>query len=144
MAKGYPDFFGQSIWPKYGTMIVDSDSVDTAGAAETDVLTLTGAGVWTYLLGILTPLAAGGEYTIRLYVDGGLLFILTSGSAYVCAYNEGGGSMLRVNYSDKSNDLIHVMLSKDLPFHDSIRVTVQRSAAINVNFTYYLGWYKVT
>ncbi len=144
MAKGYPDYFGTSIWPKYGTLLIDADDVTTADATETTVFELTGAGVWAYLLGILSPAATGGAYTIKVYVDGELFFILTSASAYVCGYNESPLAPLVVNYSDVSADLVHVMLTHEIPFHDSIKITVTRAAAVNVTFDYRVGWYKVT
>lgn len=144
MAKGYPDYFGQSIWPKYGTMLIESDTITTIDNSETDVFVIFGVGVWTYMMGIIITTLSGGIYVIRGYIDGVLLFDIASGNAYTCIYNESDGAIIKTMFSDRENDTLYISLNRDIPFHDSVRVTMQRLVNINVEFDYSIGWYKVT
>lgn len=143
MAKGYPDYFGQSIWPKYGTMFIELDSVDTSDASETTVVEKTGPGVWTSYFGVISSLGAATTFTIRLYVDGVLLALYPSASLFTCGYNQGPSQPLHVSLSRESDFLLHLSLSHDIPFQASFKLTIQRGGAINLTTDYRIGWYKV-
>jgi hypothetical protein len=45
MAKGFPDYFGQSVWPKYGQMVKDTGFSVFFGAGVATLTTHTGQGV---------------------------------------------------------------------------------------------------
>jgi hypothetical protein len=45
MAHGFPDDFGQSIWPKYGTPLYNSRTANLDPGVSADVLTISGQGL---------------------------------------------------------------------------------------------------
>ena len=67
MAKGYPDFFGYSVFPDYGPAIQEHEAGVTVAPATTLALELTGKG--TLHGARVTLLAAGGLENVTLSIQ---------------------------------------------------------------------------
>lgn len=73
MARGYPDFFGFSIFPYYGTLYREVIALtDLIDADEVSLTTISGKGILA--AGNITMLesVAGAIPELRIYVDGEL------------------------------------------------------------------------
>jgi hypothetical protein len=70
MAKGYPDYFGQSIWPKYGTMIGDDNTFHPIGVAVTNIAARLGQGVLLYFEMYLNDNNYTETARFEIFVDG--------------------------------------------------------------------------
>ena len=81
MARGYPDYFGQSMWPKYGTPFYQTGSSDV-GAGELDwICRTTIQGVLVFASCTISGIDASADFTIYLDVDDETVSMIEYGNA---------------------------------------------------------------
>jgi hypothetical protein len=145
MAKGYPDFFGTSIWPKYGTPIYTSSGLMAIGPGlATDVLTLTANGVLFCLYVFVEGVSDLLGTRIALYADGGE--IARSGADIDDRYSilGGTGRVLAPIYSSRLTFVYEVSLSREVPFHNEIVLNVSNLSMDAIDVLAWSTHYIVT
>lgn len=93
MAHGYPDFFGQSIWPKYGGFQNIQGTVTQPFGTHANAIAFSGNGVLSSMNLVIACLADERDHFIRVDIDGFVLnelrvneFIVAAASNYLHDY----------------------------------------------------------
>lgn len=126
MPRGYPDFFGQSVFPRFGAMYHDQVSATLTGI-ETETLTdlaLKGqiytATVyydtisWSYLSSIST----------RVWVDGQMVTSWTLNYWRNAEVILGDAFLYRYVAFDKTRDYAVVQIARPIPFEQTFKIEV--------------------
>jgi len=145
MPKGYPDYFGQSVWPKYGDLIAAFDAFHVHFNETTIMLAYTGQGVLSYLQIGITDIAMNDAALINIEIDGNLLFQQTLMGFRVDGPHSGSVSPLTcysVNMNPTFNEY-KLEIGREMPFLHSIRVIAITGAAAHASYTIRSGIYCV-
>lgn len=130
MAKGYPDFFGTSIWPKYGTPInTYTGIVAVPGGAIVDVITINANGVLFSLDILLVGVSDLISSLFIVYADTGEMARLDLDFDYRLTILGGAPLLLGLTYVDVLSFVRKASLSREMPFHDSFVVRVRNNSA---------------
>lgn len=133
MARGYPDYFGQSIWPKYGTPIVTGgSSVPVAAGTTVTIVDIDSTGV-LFAASILTGTV--GDYAssyFSLYVDDQLFWRCFLYNAFLPPASEGMEGVMRVTMENRVAKYVHMALSREIPFKDSVQMKVTNGSASEI------------
>lgn len=125
MAKGYPDFFGTSIWPKYGAPIYNATPTYVLAPLEVkDVLSILGNGVF---FGLHSAVYCDSPFlgvVICLFIDGDLMFDFSLPPTYIPAELGSGGPLLTLSVLDIPGMYSMFDLVREVPFRTSIKYTV--------------------
>jgi len=141
MAKGYPDFFGFSTFPWYGTTARDyADLGPLATGAEHVINSLVGRGC---VLGgtafIFTGAPMGDDLSCRLYIDGALVF--DEPMSYLYHYNmqRNLDSLVYLLYYAQGLQVAFVSISTNLTYMTSFdfRIYNNTGAGMNVESSLY-------
>jgi len=132
MARGYPDYFGQGIFPKYGgaRRIAGSKTVN-AGNTET-LFTVSGKGI-----------IYGGEMFINntpghhsdvftLYVDSVLIYVAQPDVLYANGYLSGVGIPVYITKYDRFTGDFYIVVSGGITFDEEVKVTLKNNGANSV------------
>lgn len=131
MARGYPDYFGQSIWPKYGTMFQDfSGAVTVAKDATETINTITGQGSilcgYVYLLGkAYFPVGI-----VKLTIDDTEITSLNINSVEPNVFNRDYPYPLWFHYADLLSLECSLGVREGVSWRSSIVVTVKNSTGV--------------
>ena len=125
MARGYPDYFGQSMWPKYGTPIKTNVLEDNIAAGDNlDVVSIDGQGVLFDVNITLATLGATRDMFLHLRVDSSLMETVEFGSPHLymsfaaCAY------LLLPTYYSPNGAVCMARLAREVPFRSSVVLNV--------------------
>ena len=133
MAKGYPDFFGTSIWPKYGTPIVTMvHGVVIASGASPDLITITANGVLFDLRVEIVGLSDLQWTRVSLSIDGAVMANSWAPLDPDYAVFAGEALIIAPIYYDKAAFIFKVSLKREIPFHDSFNVLIRNDSANNI------------
>ncbi len=144
MARGYPDYFGQSIWPKYGTIIVATDTFTIGAMTDDDVISISGMGVFYHFRVYLNCAVAMGSSQLSLRADGVTLAFV---QPEVCPYYDvpfGGRSPLQLSWYEPDETYLVATLGVEVPFHDSFILRVLNAVGSNITGGVRYGYYNVT
>lgn len=145
MAKGYPDYFGQSIWPKYGTPIytLDSDHIIPSGGAAT-LLSISVTGI---LFSIDIGVQALETFTLSLLtlaIDGQMFAVVGLGNPYFGFPAEAQSPLLyTVNYNHLEY-YQRIVLAREVPFHETIVLQCSNGTGSDMSVTTEAVHYVVT
>lgn len=129
MAKGYPDYFGQSIWPKYGAPIYNTTPVYELGMLETkNILSISGNGVLYSLHSGVYADSTIVLVVVELFVDGQMIFDSSLPPTYIPAEHGSGGPVLGLSVWDKLLNYSMWDLVREVPFRESVVYTVTGNA----------------
>lgn len=145
MAKGFPDYFGQSVWPKYGVVINDNIAGLWINVPGTWIITARlGQGVLSHfelraagavdLVNIELVFTLDGEIIQREFLLNLLAYNAIPGSnaAFVC----------RSYLIDPAVSMI-VELTRDIPFGQSIDVSLIAPVGVDATIDTFVGYYAV-
>lgn len=134
MARGFPDYFGRSIWPKYGTATSKIGTSVNVASGDTDtIFSLSGMGVIKWLkVGCALELDYGSSF-FRLTIDGSVIDALHFYYGVYSSIIPGGGSLWGVTIFDLLLQTIRVESGLEIPFHDSVVVELYNAAAAQVS-----------
>ena len=124
MAKGYPDYFGQSIWPKYGTLLWDHAAFNIPVPATTILYEKIFSGVLAYLeLKIVDHSNLSDPY-FSVYVDGSKIHSITLLQMVAEGAHPGSHAPLVCRYAERAivNYFYTIELGHDIPFRTSIKI----------------------
>jgi len=118
MPRGYPDFFGFSVFAFYGAIRHSGFiAIPTPGVVETVLFTITGKGrIWGGWWNVFhaTNLAA---QTVRIYLDGVLVCSVATTAPMVYGYDKAPGNMLYgTYYRAVDNPVAHGLFVPDQTF----------------------------
>ena len=145
MARGYPDYFGQSMWPKYGAPLMDSaEGIGIANLATETLHSIAAQGV----LYDLTVQILGGSSiegaVFYLKIDGEEITRWVASSLYERFYQITGSEVIVVEMIDFETRTMIVRLRRELPFHSSVVLTVYNGTGDTVLVRSYLVYYVVS
>jgi len=126
MAKGYPDFFGFSTFPWYGTTQRDYyDSPILATGAEYVINAITGRGV---CLGGTAEIIAGNGMTnnlwCRLYIDGALVFDENVSTMHYYNFARNLDSLVYLLYFAQGREFARTSISTNLTYMSSFEFRI--------------------
>ena len=141
MAKGYPDFFGFSTFPWYGTTARDyADLGPLATGAEHVINSLVGRGC---VLGGTAYIMGGNplhiDLSCRLYIDGLLVFDETIFNLHYYNMQRNLDSLVYLLYYAQGLQVAYVSISTNLTYMSSFdfRIYNNIGAGINVESSLY-------
>ena len=145
MARGYPDYFGQSMWPKYGTPIeVDLLETDIPHGEELDVVSILGQGILFNLKATLVETEASNNAYLDLYVDGTLMATISQVySQYDNPMTAIGEVLVPIYRSINYGELI-VGLTREVPFRYTLIVKARNLSRGMLNCSGKVHYYVVT
>lgn len=144
MARGYPDFFGFSIFPFYGVLYrTPVAAIGPILNVETDLVEITGKGILTagQITGV--DVAINANPWLAIYVDGGEVFATTMEGLYAGGWLPGVKQLMVLNYKAVADRTRIVHFPLQIPFGQSLRITCRDNAAVGVNFVAYLYYYQI-
>jgi len=120
MAKGYPDFFGQSIFPIYGSLNVDEDVSDLTGTESAILHQITGKG--SIVGGSVTITAVDKGFapnaSINLSVTGAGYFIIYCSSLLRPEFLHGYSTIFKTLSYDIVTGIFSFEVTKEINFVD--------------------------
>lgn len=144
MARGYPDYFGRSIWPKYGTGLVYANGFTIDAGDTATPLDLSLPGVLTYFKLVLSDTVAMPDVEVKLYLD--------EEGVYVLYFNDFVDthdvlcprSLMYVVYRDAGPLKVICSNGIEIPFHTSFKIKVTNGGAGGIAGTIIACYYAVT
>lgn len=131
MARGYPDFFGYSTFPKYGQIVLCAEESGGIGAGVTDIMFQANFKGRTYggLFDLTCTLHAPANYTPYVIVDGVTFQSYSIQHLLNNSYNQEIGLVLQlVNYN--VGDIVYSFLIKpDYTFDTHIEIGLANTSA---------------
>ena len=143
MAKGYPDYFGQSVWPKYGEMELSTYNDPVGTLLTIPVVDLTSQAVlhsgYIYIFNVTNP----GSVSMEVIVDGKSLGAMDL-SFYFRVSGVQGIRMpfIMTEYMSAGSFCIFVV-GVEIPFKSTFQVLVKNLTALDINVLSYLGYYRI-
>ena len=141
MAKGYPDFFGFSTFPWYGSTARDyADLGPLADATEHVINAVLGRGV---CLGGTAEIFAGegmvNNLWCRLYIDGALIFNENVSTLHYRNFSKNLDSLIYLLYFAQGREVAYVSISTNLTYMSSFdfRIYNNTGGAILVESSLY-------
>lgn len=123
MARGFPDYFGRSIWPKFGTAnSLAVPSFDIASGDTQYVIQISGMGVLTYLRITIELKADFSGSSSRLRIDGASLGIVTLRDVSGISMFGGARPPWAWSMFDYDYGYAEAQIGFEMPFHDSVDV----------------------
>ncbi len=131
MSRGYPDFFGQSMWPKYGTPIFVSGSESAVSGADIVVLDVSAQGILVWFEADITnfPNVLTGT-RCRFAVDGVICRTLDCNQYSASAYSHGSRSPLILSYLDFIMQDAVFSNGIEIPFKTGFQISLINSGGL--------------
>ena len=142
MAKGYPDFYGFSIFPRHGPTYQDLLWNHAVGAGDTDTIhEITSKGRCVGGTMYLAPFGDWSEATVHYYIDGVLISANATIEQLSVNYGEGFSELpFRLTVYCGNGGLVRIEYVKDLAWNDSLIVTVWNASAGNLWINSYFNY----
>ena len=145
MARGYPDYFGQSMWPKYGAPLMDSaEEIGMANLATKTLHSIAAQGVLYDLTVLISGSSSIDGAIFYLKIDGEEITRWAPNSAYERFYHITGTEAIVVEVIDFETRMMIVRLRRELPFRSSVVLTVYNGTGDFVTVRSSLVYYVVT
>jgi len=134
MAKGYPDFFGTSIWPKYGAPIWTGPGVvNVPMGATVDILDISATGVFFYANILLVSVGDYAFCVTYLFIDDQLVWSWMIDPKNLPTSLGGAQELMAVTYCSTVTGDIYLVLSREIPFQHRIRMQVVNGSANDIS-----------
>jgi hypothetical protein len=128
MSRGYPDFFGQSIWPKYGTPLPKFIADNLNEGDDHKVMSITSQGVLFSLSFKLTLSQLVHTPTIALLIDNAQLFLVDAGNYIDMAPFPSDSKLLQLRYFSIDDMIMFFDLQKEIPFRSTAELEIVNTA----------------
>ena len=132
MARGYPDYFGYSVFPNFGQMIgVAINVVVPGGGAVTDIVDIAGKGK-TYSGFFLFSMGGnnGVGITVQGIIDGNLYGTNNVRADYTSGFTETEHALLRLVYYNETTFESSWAIGKDWTFGQSFIIRITSGAGL--------------
>lgn len=143
MARGYPDYFGQSIWPKYGTTITANGSEDINHGDEEFITDLTLQGILHRESIHLSGLGNLGEVMLIVFVDGAAVFGEYVKDIYTDGMLSGSGAYIALGCWNVIAGIAAVNFLRDIAFRSRWLVSVYNASGAVITVKYEVSYYAV-
>ncbi len=144
MARGYPDFFGYSIFPKYGTAeLANSFGAIGSGAGEGDMLSITGKGK---LLSGFIRIIMGGVWvnnTINVYIDGIQVTTFSITDWHNYSFIHLTSAPIFLSYYNNADLYFFFIPNDNVTYGVSFRVGLVNTSGANSNFYTAISHYSI-
>lgn len=143
MARGFPDYFGQSIFLKYGSLQEEDDNGTIDDGAKTAILSVDGKGK-TYG-GMLYWFGDASVYQDAIFVDVDGVEVGGGSPAGGLVYNNHLCDNRIITLSSLKADLLRasVLIAKDITFEENITIYMDPFSADDRDWYIRLTWAKV-
>jgi len=129
MPRGYPDYFGQSIFPKYGELIRINTTKIMAGSEVWTVFDIDSKGV-LYFLHIESKNVAGYDnLDIELTIDGSVFYNESVTDMYLYQNLFMCSHPLAMVYNNEASHYLAIGLTKEVPFGTQIKLIIENGGA---------------
>jgi len=138
MPRGYPDYFGQSVFPKYGTASLEAAMVNAVADDETELIKIEGKGR-TYGGVVISPdpdLKTTSR--VRIYIDDELFFNWSIHSLYLHGFTSMTPLPESILCYDPTSPNYAIGIEKDLTFEQSFALKFDNTAAAVITIAYYM------
>ena len=122
MSKGYPDFFGQSIFLQYGTPSKYGGALSVPAGATVEVLSYLGKGILYSMMVTVYGLSDNRNDNVGLYIDGNTISYANPRNnfhQFSRNYITGSVGVSSWNYV---TDELQVILKGPLSFSSSVKI----------------------
>lgn len=142
MGKGYPDYFGYSVFPQFGTFKNEAIAVAIAGGATETIIDITNKGkIYSGYIDIsITRLQ---EAFLNLTVDGTTLAYLTPFAMKTRDFRGGLDLPFILSYYDVIAGMCTVVFQTDITFISQYKLEIQNTTAFVANITGNVLWANV-
>jgi hypothetical protein len=144
MAKGYPDFFGTSIWPKYGTILVEEDDLIVAGGAVATLFDIAIQGVISFGYILCIPVPPNLLFNIMVEIDGYTYPVYGPNDYNIYGWLPGSNLPLVLSYMEGAIHEASFLIGKEVPIHNKFKVSLDNNTGGNVHAYWNIGYYVVT
>jgi len=144
--KGYPDFFGFSIFPQFGAyQYTDSGAIIVAANTWGTIFDISAKGrIYTGYIAIQDlGLADTSTIFVEMTVDGQLMYSFTLDVMQQIGHNQPFDLPFVLTAYDKKTNYYNVVLQSDFSFSQSVLVRVFTDATAQIFVHGYLIWAKV-
>jgi len=133
MAKGYPDFFGFSMFPYYGSLLDSLVMGNLLPSTTADVTSLTGKNhIFGGCLRVFN-LSDPTDLTVQILVDGAIVQNLTYGNLF--RYNESSKPISLVVYTELSyeKELLSMRFMGGITVEDGFIIRLTNGGSYTMN-----------
>lgn len=129
MAKGYPDFFGQSIFPYYGPLIEENNTIMVTGPEYATLIDLDMKGVVAGgIIQILLTAGASEDHSyFDILVDGDRLARLLCSELLNGVYTIGINGLVHTTDYDVRGEMYRCEITHDINFGERFQINVGSS-----------------
>ena len=132
MARGYPDYFGTSIWPKYGTPIITEGDETVDGGDDRDVITVSCQGILMWFLAELyNPPNTFPGTGVALTIDGVEIVRLFTTAVYGEGYSFNGRLPMYIRYLNLAAQRAIYENGIEIPFHSGFKISLINSGNVD-------------
>jgi len=143
MAKGYPDFFGFSIFPQYGSFQFDVINVNVPNLVNTELVAVAGKGV-THS-GIIevsgTDLSLTDYFTV--VVDSTLIQYVDIEDIFPGGFTTVKDYPMTCSYWRYSDEKYKFKINSGITFRDSFAIWMVQVSGAAATVAGWLSWYKL-
>jgi len=146
MARGYPDFFGQSIFLKYGQMQhVNITAVNCPAGETTDIVSITGKGKtysgWAYAS---VGVACLDSVKILAVIDGSIYEVCNHFECdYVYNATRITNALIQQTYYSAGDGYVAYAFAKDWTFEQSLKIQIENDCGVAAIFNGDFHWAQV-
>ena len=145
MPRGYPDYFGQSIFPKYGSLKVATGSgISLPNGVEKTVVSISGKGQvysgFMSISGTVSPV----NTSCRVYVDNNLIFAQTIKNMLDHGFTLPDTTLLYVREYNTTNNYALIVVMKGITFEVNFVLKALATASATLSGSGNIYWYEIT
>ena len=144
MARGYPDYFGQSIWPKFGTMLHEQYNEYLPGGIRADLLSLSLQGQLSWGTIWIDGIATAPSFDLYLTVDDMVNMRIDENDFLRIGPDGSMGYPWKCSYFKSNGWIIQVSLAFPIPFHDTFKVELDNTGVDDLDVLADFAYYHVT
>lgn len=143
MARGYPDYFGQSIFPRYGDTIPVDYGVTATAHATTQLLSLTDKGFLLSASIEINGLGDNWSDFIKITVDGQDIPHESFSELYEQNIIHENDFIMWLTCYDINTQRYAISIIRNLQFQESLVVSYVNQSANNINVELKAAYYLV-
>ena len=128
MARGYPDYFGYSMFPSYGNLLELEDAFGIIAGATITIMELNHKGMICGGYIRLSGAVPLNNYLIIPYIDGIAHVDFLSNIPFDYGFQLPDGHMFYVSYYNNTDNEIVFSMSPGFPFGVSFAITIENTS----------------
>ena len=143
MARGYPDDFGNNVFPSFGNYISDTDTINQAASGSDSIVDLVAPGILSDFQVICSGMDDFSAHYINIEIDGNSIMNWRFDGLFdVLSAPHAPHRLSCYNY-DIIQKSVGILLSREINFHTSCKITLSSSITEGMVIQYWFGYYAV-